>query len=63
MDTKQKSPRKTSLVSLRVPDALNEQLNELSRKTAKSKSAYILEAVKQALPDFERQAKKNCNKT
>lgn len=58
MDTKQKSPRKTSLVSLRVPDALNEQLNELSRKTAKSKSAYILEAVKQALPDFERQAKK-----
>lgn len=58
METKQKSPRKTSLVSLRVPDALNEQLNELSRKTAKSKSAYILEAVKQALPDFERQAKK-----
>lgn len=58
METKQKSPRKTSLVSLRVPDALNEQLNELSRKTAKSKSAYILEAVKQALPGFERQAKK-----
>ena len=39
--------------SLRLPDELGERLNILARETGRSKTFYILEAIKKHLDDLE----------
>jgi RHH-type transcriptional regulator, rel operon repressor / antitoxin RelB len=39
--------------SIRIPDDLLERLNELATKTHRSKSFYVLEALKSHLEDME----------
>lgn len=39
--------------SLRLPDDLGKRLNALSQKTGRSKTFYILEALKEHLEDLE----------
>ena len=40
-------------VSLRLPDDLNIRLSNLADKTGRSKTFYMLEAIKQHLDDLE----------
>jgi len=40
-------------VSLRLPSELNERLNHLAEQTGRSKTFYMLEAIKQHLDDLE----------
>jgi RHH-type rel operon transcriptional repressor/antitoxin RelB len=40
-------------VSLRLPTDLNERLNYLAEQTGRSKTFYMLEAIKQHLDDME----------
>ena len=40
-------------VSLRLPDDLNIRLSDLADKTGRSKTFYMLEAIKQHLDDLE----------
>lgn len=40
-------------VSLRLPDDLNHRLGELAAKTGRSKTFYMLEAIRDHLDDLE----------
>lgn len=40
-------------VSLRLPSDLNERLSHLAEQTGRSKTFYMLEAIKQHLDDLE----------
>lgn len=40
-------------VSLRLPDDLNRRLSDLAGKTGRSKTFYILEAIREHLDDLE----------
>lgn len=40
-------------VSLRLPSDLNQRLSHLAEKTGRSKTFYMLEAIKQHLDDLE----------
>ena len=40
-------------VSLRLPEELNHRLSDLSAKTGRSKTFYMLEAIRQHLDDLE----------
>ena len=40
-------------VSLRLPSDLNQRLNHLAEQTGRSKTFYMLEAIKQHLDDLE----------
>ena len=40
-------------VSLRIPDEISERLVELAEKTGRSKTFYMLEAIKEHLEDME----------
>ena len=40
-------------VSLRLPDDLNIRLNDLADKTGRSKTFYMLEAIREHLDDME----------
>ena len=40
-------------VSLRLPEDLNKRLNSLAEKTGRSKTFYMLEAIKQHISDLE----------
>lgn len=40
-------------VSLRLPSDLNQRLGHLAEKTGRSKTFYMLEAIKQHLDDLE----------
>jgi RHH-type rel operon transcriptional repressor/antitoxin RelB len=42
-----------SAVSLRLPEELAERLDRLSRKTGRSKSFYMLEAIRERIEDLE----------
>lgn len=39
--------------SLRLPDELNTRLNALAQRTGRSKTFYILEAIREHLDDLE----------
>jgi RHH-type rel operon transcriptional repressor/antitoxin RelB len=40
-------------VSLRLPDDLTQRLNHLAAKTGRTKTFYMLEAIKQHIDDLE----------
>lgn len=40
-------------ISLRLPDELRRRLEQLSQETGKSKTFYILEAIREHLDDLE----------
>ena len=40
-------------VSLRLPSELNQRLSDLAEQTGRSKTFYMLEAIKQHLDDLE----------
>ena len=40
-------------VSLRLPDDLSQRLNDLAEKTGRSKTFYMLEAIKTHIDDLE----------
>lgn len=40
-------------VSLRLPDDLNHRLGDLAAKTGRSKTFYMLEAIREQLDDLE----------
>ena len=40
-------------VSLRLPEDLNKRLNSLAEQTGRSKTFYMLEAIKQHISDLE----------
>lgn len=44
---------RTMSVSLRLPDDLTQRLNHLAAKTGRTKTFYMLEAIKQHLDDLE----------
>jgi RHH-type transcriptional regulator, rel operon repressor / antitoxin RelB len=44
---------KTMSVSLRLPDDLTQRLNHLAAKTGRTKTFYMLEAIKQHIDDLE----------
>lgn len=42
-----------SIVSLRLPDEILDRLNQLSRRTGRTKTDYIVEAIREHLDNFE----------
>lgn len=42
-----------SSVSLRLPEALSKRLNRLAKRTGRTKSFYMIEAIREHLDDLE----------
>ena len=42
-----------SAVSIRLPDELSERLQDLAKQTGRSKTFYMIEAIKEHLDDLE----------
>ena len=42
-----------SIVSLRLPDDILDRLNQLSRRTGRTKTDYIVEAIREHLDNLE----------
>lgn len=42
-----------SPVSLRLPDDMDERLDDLARKTGRSKTYYMIEAIREHIDDLE----------
>ena len=42
-----------SEISLRLPDEISERLNQLTKRTGRTKTYYIMEAIREHLDDLE----------
>lgn len=42
-----------SEISLRLPDEISERLNQLAKRTGRTKTYYIMEAIRKHLDDLE----------
>ena len=42
-----------SEISLRLPDEISERLNQLTKRTSRTKTYYIMEAIREHLDDLE----------